>query len=116
MKYPHSYIVGLLERAEVLLKGSSPMKAVGSEIAADIEHFLSIDAPQEQYSEHINRLREIVDQLTEERAEANGRRTMGVLVSMHPMYKTFIDWAETLPDRDKKLAISIISKGENYGC
>lgn len=113
--YPHSYIVSLLDRASVLLQGNSPKKVVGREIVADIQYCLVNEAPQEQYSALIDELRVIVDQLTEERAEANGRRTMGVLISMHPVYKTFIDWAETLPDRDRKLAISMVSKGEYYG-
>jgi hypothetical protein len=113
--YPLSYIEWLLDRARVLLRGSSPKKAVGQGYVADIEHFLAIGAPQEQYSAHIGRLRVIVDQLAEERAEANGRRTMGVLVRMHPEYKKFVEWADTLSDRDRKRAISMVSKGEYYG-
>lgn len=62
----------------------------------------------------IDALRSVLEELNEERREANTRKAMGSIFKLSPEFAVYTAWRETLSDRDADWADNIVLKGEHY--
>lgn len=115
ISHSRRYINDLIKWAGTELHGDSSLSNEGRAVRCDIVDALEQGAYPIEIKDDVERLRQILEKMEEQRLSLMSQRFIGGLISRSHEYKVFQDWLNTLPDGIwKNYYINLTRKGEYY--